>query len=105
MRPNNIVVVAKREYLQRAKTKAFWVTTLILPLFVAAVSIVPSLLLSKSGSTQRIVLVDETGKLGPDLVKRLNSRETQKPKKEESKGLRRREDEGSISFQATAEPP
>jgi ABC-2 type transport system permease protein len=104
MRPNNIVVVAKREYLQRAKTKAFWVTTLILPLFVTAVSIVPSLLLSKSGSTQRIVVVDESGKLGPDLVKRLNSRETPKPK-EESKGLRRRNDEGSIGFQATAEPP
>jgi ABC-2 type transport system permease protein len=105
MRLNNIVVVAKREYLQRAKTKAFWVTTLILPLFVVAVSVVPSLLLSKSGSTQRIVVVDETGKLGPDLVRRLNSQqETQKPK-EESKGLRRRDEEGSISFQAAAEPP
>lgn len=105
MRLNNVVVVAKREYLQRAKTKAFWLTTLILPLFVTAISIVPSLLLSKSGSTQRIVVVDESGKLGPDLVKRLNSRAAQQPKKEEPKGLRRRDDEGSISFQATAEPP
>src|SRR4051812_45937263 len=104
MRLDNVVVVGKREYLQRAKTKAFWVTTLILPLFVTAVSIVPSLLLSKSGSTQRIMVVDETGKLGPNLVKRLNSRTAQQPK-EESKGLKRREDEGSIGFQATAEPP
>ena len=39
MRLENIVVVAKREYLQRVKTKAFWITTLILPLFVTAVSI------------------------------------------------------------------
>jgi ABC-2 type transport system permease protein len=105
MRLNNVVVVAKREYLQRARTKAFWLTTLILPLFVTAISVVPTLLLSKSGSTQRIVVVDETGKLSPDLVKRLNSRAAQQPKKEESKGLRRRDDEGSISFQATAEAP
>jgi ABC-2 type transport system permease protein len=104
MRLSNIVVVAKREYLQRARTKAFWVTTLILPLFVVAVSVVPSLLLSKSGSTQRIVVVDETGKLGPDLVKRLNSQEDPKPK-EESKALRRRDEDVSISFQAAAEPP
>ena len=34
MRLENVVVVAKREYLQRAKTKAFWITTLILPLFI-----------------------------------------------------------------------
>ncbi|HEY4564895.1 MAG TPA: ABC transporter permease, partial [Thermoanaerobaculia bacterium] len=64
MRLNNVVVVAKREYLQRAKTKAFWITTLILPLFVVAISIVPTLLIAKSKSTQRIVVVDDTGKLG-----------------------------------------
>lgn len=104
MRLSNVVVVAKREYLQRAKTKAFWITTLILPLFVVAISIVPSLLIAKSRSTQRIVVVDETGKLGPDLVQRLNSQEAKAPKKEEP-NLRRRGEEGMITFQASAEPP
>src|SRR5262245_22914145 len=106
MRLNNVVVVAKREYLQRAKTKAFWITTLILPLFVAAVSIVPSMLLMNSKSTQRIVVVDETGKLGDDLVKRLNSREAETKKaKEEPRGMKRRDDEENVTFQATAAPP
>lgn len=105
MRLNNVVVVAKREYLQRARTKAFWITTLILPLFVVAISVVPSLLIAKSRSTQRIVVVDETGRLGPDLVKRLNSQETKAPKKEEPNLRRRGGEEGMITFQATAEPP
>jgi ABC-2 type transport system permease protein len=105
MRLNNVVVVAKREYLQRAKTKAFWITTLILPLFVSAISIVPSVLMMNSKSTQRIVVVDETGKLGSDLVRKLNSRETQKPKEAQSRELRRSNDEGNVTFQATAEPP
>lgn len=104
MQLNNVVVVAKREYLQRAKTKAFWITTLILPLFVAAVSIVPSMLLMNSKSTQRIVVVDETGKLGADLAKRLSSREAEKKTKAEPRGMRRRDDEENVTFQATAEP-
>ncbi|HET9210049.1 MAG TPA: ABC transporter permease [Thermoanaerobaculia bacterium] len=104
MRLNNVVVVAKREYLQRAKTKAFWITTLILPLFVVAISVVPSLLIAKSKSSQRIVVVDETGRLGPDLVKRLNSQEARAPKKEEP-NPRRRGEEGMITFEAAAEPP
>lgn len=104
MRLDNVVVVAKREYLQRAKTKAFWITTLILPLFVAAVSIVPSVLMMKSKSTQRLVVVDETGRLGADLVAKLNSRAAEEPKKE-PQGLKRHDDEGNVAFQATAEPP
>jgi ABC-2 type transport system permease protein len=102
MRLNNVVVVAKREYLQRAKTKAFWITTLILPLFVAAISIVPSILLAKSKSRQRIVVVDATGKVGADLVKLLNSR---KERQGEPRGLRRNGGEGITEFEATVEPP
>jgi ABC-2 type transport system permease protein len=104
MRLNNVVVVAKREYLQRAKTKAFWITTLILPLFVAAVSIIPSMLLMNSKSTQRIVVVDETGRLGADLVTKLNSRAAAAPKPA-TQGLRRSDGEENVTFQATAEPP
>src|ERR1700760_2886657 len=104
MRLNNVVVVAKREYLQRAKTKAFWITTLILPLFVAAISIVPSVLMMNSKSTQRIVVVDATGKVGADLVRLLNTKEEQ-TRPGESKGLKRNGGEGITEFEATAEPP
>src|SRR4051794_3318195 len=105
MRLSHAVEVAKSEYLQRAKTKAFWITTLILPVFVVAISIVPTLLIAKSKSPQRIVVVDDTGKLGPDLVKRLNSQETKAPKKEAPSLRRRGGEEGMITFEATAEPP
>ena len=79
MRLDNVVIIGKREYLQRAKTKAFWITTLILPLFVSAISIVPTLLLSKSKTTQKIVVVDETGKVGSALVAKMNSQDARSP--------------------------
>ena len=43
MRPENILVVAKREYLQRIRTKGFWIATLILPLFVVAATVLPTI--------------------------------------------------------------
>lgn len=105
MRLNNVVVVAKREYLQRAKTKAFWIATLILPLFVAGISIVPALLLSKTKSSQRIVVVDETGRVGNSLVARMNAHEAEKPKDEKTPLRRNRRNEaGNVSFQAQTEP-
>src|SRR6478672_8001015 len=76
MQPNNVFVVAKREYLQRARSKAFWITTLILPLFVASVSILPAVLMAKSKTQQKIVVVDETGKVGTDLVAKMNAQQT-----------------------------
>jgi ABC-2 type transport system permease protein len=105
MRHDNILVIGKREYLQRAKTKAFWITTLILPLFVAAVSIVPSLLLAKSKTSQKIVVVDETGKVGSALVAKMNSQESEAPKKEARGFSRRQGEEQMASFDAETEPP
>jgi ABC-2 type transport system permease protein len=105
MRLDNVVVVVKREYLQRAKTKVFWITTLILPLFVVALSVLPALLLSKSKANQKIVVVDETGKLGAPLVTKLNAGGGKKPKEpKEPAKARRRDDAGLATFQATAEP-
>ena len=79
MQLDNVFVVAKREYLQRARSKAFWVTTLILPVFVAAVSVVPSILMAKSKTQQKIVVVDETGKVGTDLVAKMNAQQAPPP--------------------------
>ncbi|HEY7216112.1 MAG TPA: ABC transporter permease [Thermoanaerobaculia bacterium] len=107
MRPSNVVAVAKREYLQRAKTKAFWIMTLILPLFVTAVSVLPALLLSRSKVSQRLVVVDETGKVGADLVAKMNARDTRTPKADAEKpaGRRSQDADEMVSFAASAEPP
>ncbi|HVR95553.1 MAG TPA: ABC transporter permease [Thermoanaerobaculia bacterium] len=68
MRPDTIAVVAKREYLLRIKSKGFWIGTLVLPLFAAAVTLLPAVFLAKSRSTHRVVVVDETGQVTPELT-------------------------------------
>lgn len=68
MRLENVVVVAKREYLQRIKSKGFWIGTLVLPLFISGAIVLPTLLLAKSRTSQDIVVVDETGQVAPDLA-------------------------------------
>jgi ABC-2 type transport system permease protein len=68
MRLENMVIIAKREYSQRFRSKGFWIATLILPLFVVASAILPSLLLSRSRTVQRVVVVDTTGRIAQPLL-------------------------------------
>jgi ABC-2 type transport system permease protein len=68
MRLENVKVVAKREYLQRVKSKGFWIGTVVLPLFILAVTVLPSYFLSKSRTSQKIVVVDVTGRVGAALL-------------------------------------
>ena len=72
MRPRNIFVVAKREYLSRVKTKGFWLATVALPLLMGAWMVVPSLVMSKTQASQSLALVDTTGKIGDLLVEGLD---------------------------------
>jgi ABC-2 type transport system permease protein len=77
MRLENIGIVAKREYLLRVKSKGFWIGTLVLPLFVAALTILPSLFLSKSRTDHHVVVVDETGRVGQEFAANPNGRDRQ----------------------------
>jgi ABC-2 type transport system permease protein len=95
MRLNNILVVAKREYLQRIKGKAFWLATLVLPLFLVSVTVVPSLLLSKSNPRQRVVVIDSTGQVAGELQKVLAA-----PRSEKGGSIR-----PAASFDLTVETP
>src|SRR4029079_16556416 len=61
MRPESVFVVLNREYLQRVKNKGFWIATLIVPLFAAAVTTLPGLLIAKSRTSQQLVVVDDSG--------------------------------------------
>ncbi len=69
----NTWIIARREATTRLRSKAFWVLTAALPLFLFAVSVVPTLLLSQTGSTHRLVVVDTTGRLGEALLTELAS--------------------------------
>jgi ABC-2 type transport system permease protein len=67
MRPRNIQIVARREYLQRIRTKGFWIGTVIFPLFAVAMTILPTLFLMRSGTKHKVVVVDETGRVAQHL--------------------------------------
>ena len=71
MRVRNSVVIAKREYLSRVKTVGFWVGTVILPVMILAMMLVPTLLVSKLRGTLRVAVVDETERIAPGLLARL----------------------------------
>ncbi len=71
MQVNNVVVIARREYLSRVKTKGFWIGTVLLPVLMLAMTILPSLLLARAKSTLRLALVDQTGKVGTTLQAKL----------------------------------
>ena len=71
MSPARALVVAQREYLARVKTLGFWLATIILPLLLAALGILPTLFLFKSTSAHRVAVIDQTGVLGEELAARL----------------------------------
>jgi ABC-2 type transport system permease protein len=102
MRLENILVVLKREYLQRVKTKGFWIATLALPLFIGGITLLPALLMSKSRTSQDIVVVDETGRLGAEVQRRLHSRQGQKMNEERGVAM----DESQMArFNVTLQEP
>ena len=72
MRLDKTRVIARREYLARIRSKGFWLGTIILPLFLAGMFVLPAYVLSKSTSHLDVALVDGTGRLGPGIAKRLS---------------------------------
>jgi ABC-2 type transport system permease protein len=71
MRLADAYVVGKREYLTRLRGWGFWVATIGLPLFMAAVMVLPSLMLMRSRSAHRLAIVDTTGEIAPALAEKL----------------------------------
>jgi len=51
--------VIRREFIERVRTKWFLVSTILAPMFMIGVTVVPSLLMTRAGKVNRIVLVDE----------------------------------------------
>lgn len=82
MRLETIIVVAKREYLQRIRNKGFWIATLILPLFIGSVTVLPTLFATKQTTKQTVAVVDEAGKVAPVLVAQPQEKNGKKSKSE-----------------------
>ncbi|MEO5763157.1 MAG: ABC transporter permease [Vicinamibacteria bacterium] len=60
---NDILVIAKREFNARVRTKAFVIGTILGPLFMATIMIVPALMASKLSKSVSIAVIDAEGSL------------------------------------------
>jgi ABC-2 type transport system permease protein len=77
LRWRKLATVLRREYLTRVRTRAFWISTLAVPLLVAGFSILPGLLLSTTGGRYTIAVVTADQALAADLQRILSAREGQ----------------------------
>lgn len=55
---NKVWAVIRREFLERVRTKAFLLGTFLFPIFLAAMMVLPALLLTGDAGTKRVALVD-----------------------------------------------
>ena len=62
-----IWLILQREYLTRVRKKSFVVMTLLAPVLLAALFVVPVLLASSADDTVFVRLLDESGHIGPGL--------------------------------------
>ena len=70
---HNVWLIAKREYLERIRTKAFIVTTILIPLLMGG-GIVGSIMMStRSKSTSHIAIVSRDQQLATDLQSELQN--------------------------------
>ncbi|MBZ5530272.1 MAG: ABC transporter permease [Acidobacteriia bacterium] len=77
----NVWIIAKREYLERVRAKSFLIMTILIPALMIGVSVVPSLIATRSsGGTKKIVLVTADPQTGAILREELL--DLNKPKKE-----------------------
>ena len=61
---NKILIVAKREYLERVRSRTFLIFTLVIPVFIAGVTMFPLYIAAKSGASndvRHITILDATG--------------------------------------------
>jgi ABC-2 type transport system permease protein len=54
--------VIRREYLERIRTKAFWISTLLVPVFMGAMMIIPAWLAQRGAGEFTVAVLDLTGR-------------------------------------------
>jgi ABC-2 type transport system permease protein len=62
-------VIAKREFLERVRTKWFVAMTVLGPIFMISLIVIPVLLASRGTAGAKVEIADETGVLGPKIEK------------------------------------
>lgn len=77
LRLSKVRTVMQREYLSRVRTKAFWISTLLVPVAMIAFAVLPTLMMNRQGGTFSIALLtaDEglADEVKDELVRRAES--------------------------------
>ena len=76
---NKIVTVIKREYMMRVRTKGFVASLFLMPMLVCTVILLPSVMATmeqETASVRRLVVIDETGSIFPELKARVAQHRT-----------------------------
>ncbi|MBI5008843.1 MAG: ABC transporter permease, partial [Bacteroidia bacterium] len=67
---NKISVIIKREYVTRVRKKSFIIMTLLAPLLMAAIIIVPTvLMMNQGGDLKKIAVIEEKSDLFKGVIK------------------------------------
>lgn len=66
------LVIVKREYLQRVRTKGFIIGTILTPLLMLSLSLVPILFATRGGGERQVKVLDQSGE--PGLFEAINRR-------------------------------
>jgi len=72
-----VFAVIRREYIERVRTKAFWIGTLLVPIFFLGYIAIQVASFKKTGGERTIAVVDLTGHLFAPLKRDLAERETE----------------------------
>ncbi|MGA7298540.1 MAG: ABC transporter permease [Rhodanobacteraceae bacterium] len=69
---NKVWAVVRREYVERVRSKAFLISTLLLPVMIVFFAVVPAMMMSGGAHTTRVVVVDASGQgLGARIAESL----------------------------------
>jgi len=67
---NKISVIIKREYVTRVRKKSFIIMTILAPVLMAAIIIVPTLLMmNQSGEFKKIAVIEDNSNLFKGVIK------------------------------------
>ena len=80
-----VFAIARREYIERVRTKAFWIATLVIPLLFGAFIAIQVSISRKTGGERRIAVVDLTGNTVKPLAEELATLEAKQAKEAEGR--------------------
>lgn len=92
---SDILVIAKREFIERVRTKAFVIGTILGPVFMAGIMIVPALMARNLSKSVSITVIDAEGSLGA-LVEKSLLGESESPEKADP--MTRSQNQGMTKF-------